>query len=87
MSASSRRPAHGAVAAFSISPKSRFMLPLLLSFLLLVTSWPHLGAAMRPARVAQLRREVVEMFYHGYDNYMEIAFPEDEVRGVPTKLS
>jgi predicted deacetylase len=35
---------------------------------------------MRPDRVAQLRQETVEMFYHGYDNYMNIAFPEDEVR-------
>ena len=34
---------------------------------------------MRPARVAELRRETVDMFYHGYDNYMRIAFPEDEV--------
>jgi hypothetical protein len=35
--------------------------------------------AMRPDRVAKLRRETVEMFYHGFDNYMSIAFPEDEV--------
>ncbi|KAK8064936.1 hypothetical protein PG994_007574 [Apiospora phragmitis] len=35
--------------------------------------------AMRPDRVAQLRDETVDMFYHGFDNYMHIAFPEDEV--------
>lgn len=34
---------------------------------------------MRPAQIADLRRETVELFYHGFDNYMEIAFPEDEV--------
>jgi hypothetical protein len=34
---------------------------------------------MPPGRVAQLRQETVEMFYHGFDNYMKIAFPEDEV--------
>jgi hypothetical protein len=24
------------------------------------------------------RQEAVELFYHGYTNYMEVAFPEDE---------
>jgi hypothetical protein len=37
------------------------------------------AAAMRADRMAQLRRETVDMFYHGYGNYMEHAFPEDEV--------
>ncbi|KAK4441954.1 ER degradation-enhancing alpha-mannosidase-like protein 1 [Podospora aff. communis PSN243] len=40
------------------------------------------AAAMRPARVAELRRETVDLFYHGYDNYMRVAFPEDELRPV-----
>ena len=35
---------------------------------------------MTPARIAELRKETVDMFYHGFDNYMEVAFPEDEVR-------
>jgi hypothetical protein len=35
---------------------------------------------MTPAHIAELRKETVEMFYHGFDNYMDIAFPEDEVR-------
>lgn len=30
----------------------------------------------------QLRDEVVEMFYHGYRNYMERAFPHDEIKPV-----
>jgi hypothetical protein len=49
--------------------------------LLLLFSWLHVAAvgAMRPSRVADLRRETVDMFYHGFDNYMQIAFPEDEV--------
>lgn len=34
---------------------------------------------MRPSRIAELRRDTVDMFYHGFDNYMSIAFPEDEV--------
>ncbi|KAI1282823.1 glycoside hydrolase family 47 protein [Xylaria sp. FL0933] len=50
---------------------------------LLISSWlvaPVL--AMRPGRVAELRHETVDMFYHGFDNYMKIAFPEDELRPV-----
>ncbi|KAJ5037529.1 uncharacterized protein L3040_007701 [Drepanopeziza brunnea f. sp. 'multigermtubi'] len=35
---------------------------------------------MSAARIAELRQETVEMFYHGFDNYMNIAFPEDELR-------
>ncbi|KXJ91324.1 putative ER glycosyl hydrolase [Microdochium bolleyi] len=37
---------------------------------------------MRPGRIAELRQEAVDMFYHGYDNYMSVAFPEDELRPV-----
>lgn len=48
--------------------------------LLLLAIWLPLGNAMTPARIAELRKETVEMFYHGFDNYMELAFPEDEVR-------
>jgi hypothetical protein len=40
---------------------------------------------MTPEHIAELRRETVELFYHGFDNYMEIAFPEDEVRS-PLKI-
>lgn len=34
---------------------------------------------MHPYRIAELRKETVSMFYHGFDNYMKLAFPEDEV--------
>ncbi|KAI0126531.1 glycoside hydrolase family 47 protein [Xylariales sp. AK1849] len=37
---------------------------------------------MRPDRIASLRQETVAMFYHGFDNYMKLAFPEDELRPV-----
>ena len=42
---------------------------------------PLLGmvSAMRADRMAQLRKDTVDMFYHGYGNYMQHAFPEDEV--------
>jgi len=39
-----------------------------------------LAGAMTPARIAELRLETIDMFYHGFDNYMNVAFPEDEVR-------
>ncbi|KAB5578348.1 glycoside hydrolase family 47 protein [Coniochaeta sp. 2T2.1] len=54
----------------------------LLLALVLLLSWPANVLAMRPDRIALLRQETVEMFYHGYDNYMNIAFPEDELRPV-----
>ncbi|KAK0747916.1 glycosyl hydrolase family 47-domain-containing protein [Apiosordaria backusii] len=43
--------------------------------------WPGV-AAMSTDRVKELRQETVDMFYHGFDNYMNIAFPEDELRPV-----
>lgn len=52
---------------------------LIVLFALLLSSWLGVVEAMRPSRVAELRQETVDMFYHGFDNYMEIAFPEDEV--------
>ena len=53
--------------------------PWLLLIALLVAAITPGAFAMRPARVAELRQETVDMFYHGYDHYMRIAFPEDEV--------
>jgi hypothetical protein len=35
--------------------------------------------AMRADHLGKLRQDTVDMFYHGYDNYMKHAFPEDEV--------
>jgi hypothetical protein len=37
-----------------------------------------LADAMTPRRIGELRQETILMFYHGFDNYMQIAFPEDE---------
>ncbi|KAI5864749.1 glycoside hydrolase family 47 protein [Durotheca rogersii] len=55
---------------------------LLVLFALLVSPWLGVARAMRPSRAAELRQETVGMFYHGFDNYMRIAFPEDELRPV-----
>ncbi|KAI1464093.1 glycoside hydrolase family 47 protein [Daldinia caldariorum] len=54
---------------------------LILPFVLL-SSWLGLVESMRPSRISELRRDTVDMFYHGFDNYMNIAFPEDELRPV-----
>lgn len=56
--------------------------PSILQVALLCLAWLNQVVAMRPDRMAQLRQDTVEMFYHGYDNYMDLAFPEDEVREV-----
>ncbi|KAK5992669.1 ER degradation-enhancing alpha-mannosidase-like protein 1 [Cladobotryum mycophilum] len=37
---------------------------------------------MRADYLTQLRQETVDMFYHGYSNYMRHAFPEDELRPI-----
>ena len=54
-------------------------------FLLLATLASFVDA-MTPRRVAELRQETIDMFYHGFDNYMNIAFPEDEVYISPKYL-
>ncbi|RKF56028.1 ER degradation-enhancing alpha-mannosidase-like protein 1 [Golovinomyces cichoracearum] len=44
--------------------------------------WLVAASAMSTERIARLRQETIEMFYHGFDNYMNVAFPEDEIRPV-----
>lgn len=50
------------------------------SLLLICTLLPWISYGMRQDHLARLRQETVDMFYHGYSNYMKHAFPEDEVR-------
>jgi hypothetical protein len=66
----SRSQSHASISIF----RSRWTL------LIYCTIWLGLARAMTPAHIAELRKETVDMFYHGFDNYMDIAFPEDEVR-------
>jgi hypothetical protein len=54
------------------------MLPTALLVLCALLPWAT--PAMRADRLARLRQDTVDMFYHGWNNYMEHAFPEDEVR-------
>ncbi|EEH18851.2 hypothetical protein PABG_01170 [Paracoccidioides brasiliensis Pb03] len=37
---------------------------------------------MRGGQIRELRKETEQMFYHGYENYMKHAFPEDELKPV-----
>ncbi|KAL8950728.1 MAG: hypothetical protein Q9222_003247 [Ikaeria aurantiellina] len=40
---------------------------------------------MNDAQIKDLRQEAEHMFYHGYDNYMKHAFPEDELKPLTCK--
>lgn len=53
------------------------LLATVLLFVCAVLPWT--AQAMRQDHLARLRRETVDMFYHGFSNYMEHGFPEDEV--------
>jgi hypothetical protein len=46
---------------------------------LLLSALVVVARAMTPRRIGELRQDTISMFYHGFDNYMQIAFPEDEV--------
>ncbi|KAF2875774.1 glycosyl hydrolase family 47-domain-containing protein [Massariosphaeria phaeospora] len=53
-----------------------------LPWLLLLCLLLHatLGRGMTDEAISHLRQETRDIFYHGYDNYMQHAFPEDELR-------
>lgn len=53
-----------------------------LAILGIITLCAGLASSMSTSRIAELRKETVDMFYHGFDNYMKVAFPEDELRPV-----
>ncbi|KZF24485.1 glycoside hydrolase family 47 protein [Xylona heveae TC161] len=52
----------------------------LATLLLVLCCAPLRGYSMTDAQIAALRQETVDVFFHGYDNYMKYAFPEDELR-------
>ncbi|EEP77252.1 conserved hypothetical protein [Uncinocarpus reesii 1704] len=47
---------------------------------LLLLSWLLGVQGIRESRLQELRAETEHMFYHGFENYMKYAFPEDELR-------
>lgn len=76
-----RRPGRFSPGRLRPRPAGLLWTWLLAAVLLNLAPAPRLGAvAMRAGRVTDLRRETVGLFYHGFDNYMRVAFPEDEVR-------
>ncbi|TRX96518.1 hypothetical protein FHL15_002790 [Xylaria flabelliformis] len=67
--------------SYSPATPCRFV-RLMAAWAFLLLPWLAPVLAMRPSHVAQLRQDTVDMFYHGFDNYMQIAFPEDELRPI-----
>ncbi|EME46891.1 glycoside hydrolase family 47 protein [Dothistroma septosporum NZE10] len=50
--------------------------------LALVALWVTGGACMTDDEITALRKDTQDLFYHGYDNYMSHAFPEDELKPI-----
>lgn len=59
----------------------------ILGLVLLTVSLTSLAGvqAQSPAQIRTLRKETEDLFYHGYENYMTYAFPEDELRPISCK--
>ncbi|KAJ5108713.1 hypothetical protein N7456_005388 [Penicillium angulare] len=47
---------------------------------ILLSLWLSTAHGMRDHQIKELRQETERMFYHGFENYLEHAFPEDELR-------
>ncbi|SMQ45040.1 unnamed protein product [Zymoseptoria tritici ST99CH_3D7] len=58
----------------------------MLSLILLsLAVWPTVVKCMTDDTIASLRQDTQDLFYHGYDNYLAHAFPEDELRPIACK--
>ncbi|OCT50876.1 Glycosyl hydrolase family 47 protein [Cladophialophora carrionii] len=73
-------------------PTSLFTAPLLewLRGILVVVLIASLASAavvqaQTPGQIKALRKEAEDLFYHGFENYMTYAFPEDELRPISCK--
>ncbi|KAJ5929734.1 hypothetical protein N7454_006684 [Penicillium verhagenii] len=53
---------------------------IMLAWVFLLSLWLTLAEGMRDYQIKELRQETEHMFYHGFENYLEHAFPEDELR-------
>lgn len=64
------------------------MLAVVLAVGWLLLSWlPQHAVAMSPGQFSEMRKATVDVFRHGFDNYMQHAFPDDEVTfGLPCAL-
>ena len=50
--------------------------------MIVIFAFSGLALGMSRARMESLQQEAIDMFYHGYDNYLNVAFPDDELRPV-----
>ncbi|KAA8645560.1 hypothetical protein EYZ11_006770 [Aspergillus tanneri] len=50
------------------------------TWVLVLPLWLAMAQGMRTEKIHELKKETELMFYHGYENYIEHAFPEDELR-------
>ncbi|PGH02332.1 hypothetical protein AJ79_07672 [Helicocarpus griseus UAMH5409] len=53
-----------------------------LAVVALLALWVPSAQAMSGGQIRELRKETEHMFYHGFENYMKHAFPEDELRPI-----
>ena len=44
-----------------------------------ITDHERLYRPLSTSAKNEAKTKILEMFYHGYDNYMNLAFPEDEL--------
>ncbi|KAL4961207.1 glycosyl hydrolase family 47-domain-containing protein [Aspergillus stella-maris] len=56
-----------------------------MSWVLLLSIWFSAVQCMSSDQIKGLRTETEQMFYHGFENYLEHAFPEDELRPLSCK--
>ncbi|KAL4801909.1 glycosyl hydrolase family 47-domain-containing protein [Aspergillus unguis] len=54
-------------------------------WVLILSLWISSAQGMRSDKIKSLRTETEQMFYHGFDNYLQHAFPEDELRPLSCK--
>ncbi|KAF1936030.1 hypothetical protein EJ02DRAFT_459857 [Clathrospora elynae] len=74
------RPTGRPLRRHALVPGGALFQPLCVVLLLWTCCWPTLASGMTDEAIADLRQETRDIFYHGYDNYMKHAFPEDELR-------
>ncbi|KAL9594590.1 MAG: hypothetical protein Q9219_006950 [cf. Caloplaca sp. 3 TL-2023] len=59
--------------------------PFFLTCFLVLSLWAVVARGMTNGQVKELRQEAEHMFFHGFDNYMKHAFPEDELKPITCK--
>ncbi|KAL3465130.1 glycosyl hydrolase family 47-domain-containing protein [Aspergillus heterothallicus] len=62
------------------SPQMALRTAWITSWVLALSLWLSKAQGMRYDQIRSLRIETEHMFYHGFENYLEHAFPEDELR-------